>query len=145
MFIGQGDCTYMRAEDIEGSNLLDIVISHGGVLADFPGLANLAHAYSNALVDALRSTAAHTSFGDVNSHGSAGTASHVLCSLNNEHRLVLSLLVLASMKTASKGKWWQKSLREWELEVRSYKSSLLFVNEEPERVVFLSAIEVRSW
>ena len=77
--------------------------------------------------------------------GSAGTASHVLCSLNNEHRLVLSLHVLANMKTASKGKWWQKSLREWELEVRSYKSSLLFVNKEPERVVFLSAIEVRSW
>ena len=115
------------------------------MLADLPRLANLAHAYSNALVDALRSTAAHTSFGDVNSHGSAGTASHVLCSLNNEHRLVLSLHVLASMKTASKGKWWQKSLREWELEVRSYKSSLLLVNEEPERVVFLSAIEVRSW
>ena len=114
-------------------------------LADLPRLANLAHAYNNALVDALRSTAAHTSFGDVNSHGSAGTASHVLCSLNNEHRLVLSLHVLASMKTASKGKWWQKSLREWELEVRSCKSSLLFVNEEPERVVFLSAIEVRCW
>ena len=102
LFIGQGDCTYMRAEDIEGSNLLD-------------------------------------------SHGSAGTASHVLCSLNKEHRLVLSLHVLASMKTASKGKWWQKSLREWELEVRSYKSSSLFVNEEPERVVFLSAIEIQCW
>ena len=49
------------------------------------------------------------------------------------------------MMTASKGKWWQKSLRKWELEVRSYKSSLLFVDEEPERVVFLSAIEVRCW
>ena len=43
-----GDCTYMRAEDIEGSNLLDVMISNGGVLADFAGLANLAHAYSNA-------------------------------------------------------------------------------------------------
>ena len=48
LFIGQGDCTYMRAEDIEGSNLLDVMISNGGVLADFAGLANLAHAYSNA-------------------------------------------------------------------------------------------------
>ena len=25
LFIGQGDCTYMRAEDIEGSNLLDLL------------------------------------------------------------------------------------------------------------------------
>ena len=58
---------------------------------------------------------------------------------------MLSLHVLASVKTASKGKWWQKSLRELELEVRSYKSFSLFVNEEPERVVFLSVIEVRSW
>ena len=48
------------------------------------------------------------------------------------------------MKTTSKGKWWQKSPREWELEVRSYKSFSRFVNEEPERVVFLSVIEVRS-
>ena len=115
------------------------------VLADLPRLANLAHAYSKPLVDVLRSTAAHTSLSDVNSHGSADTASHDLCRLNNEHRLVLSRHVLASMKTASKGKLWQKSLRELELEVRSYKSSLLFVNEEPERVVFLSVIEVRSW
>ena len=46
--MGQGDCTYMRAEDIEGSNLLDVMISNEGVLADFPGLANLAQAYSNA-------------------------------------------------------------------------------------------------
>jgi hypothetical protein len=81
----------------------------------------------------------------MNSHGSAGTASQVLSNFNKEHRFVLSLHVLASMRTASKVKWWQKSLREWELEVRSYKSSLLFVNKEPERVVFLSAIEVRSW
>ena len=79
----------MRAEDIEVSNLLDMEFSHGGVLAYFPGLANLAHAYSNALVDFLRSTAAHTSLSDVNSHGSADTASHDLCRLNNEHRLVL--------------------------------------------------------
>ena len=82
---------------------------------------------------------------DVNAHGSAGTASHVLCSLNNEHRLVLSLLVRASMKTTSKGKWWQKSPREWELEGRSYKSFSRVVNKEPERVVFLSVIEVRRW
>ena len=114
------------------------------MLADLPRLANLAHAYSKPLVVVLRPTDAHTSLSDVNSHGSADTASHDLCRLNNEHRLVLSRHVLASMKTASKGKWWQKSLREWEQEVRSYKSSLLFVNKEPERVVFLSAIEVRS-
>ena len=44
----------------------------------------------------------------------------------------------------SVGYWWQVSLRELELEVRSYKSSLL-LNEEPERVVFLSVIEARSW
>jgi hypothetical protein len=48
------------------------------------------------------------------------------------------------MKTSSKGKLWQKSLREVELEIRSYKSSLLLVNEEPERGVFLFVIEVRS-
>ena len=61
MFIVQGVWTYMRAEDIKVSNLLDMEFSHGGVLAYFPGLANLAHAYSNALVDSLRYTAAHTS------------------------------------------------------------------------------------
>ena len=48
------------------------------------------------------------------------------------------------MRTSSKGKLWQKSLREVELEIRSYKSSLLLVNEEPERGVFLFVIEVRS-
>ncbi len=110
------------------------------MLADFPRRATLAHA-----VDVLRYTVTHTSFSDMNSHGSAGTASHVLCRLNNEHRLVLSPHGLASMKTASKGKWWQKSLRDLELEVRSYKSSLLLVNEVAERVVVSSVIEGRSW
>ena len=42
LFIGQGDCTYMRAENIKVSNMLDIVTSFGDVLADFPRLANLA-------------------------------------------------------------------------------------------------------
>ena len=64
MFIVQGVLTYMRAEDIEVSNLLDMEYSHGGVLAYFPGLANLAHAYSKPLVDVLRPTAAHTSLSD---------------------------------------------------------------------------------
>ncbi len=126
------------------SNLLDIVIRMGVCLLNFFGsrTSRVPTATPSLTLFNLRR---HTSFSDVNSHVSAGTASHVLCRLNNEHRLVLSLHVLASVKTASKGKWWQKSLRELELEVRSYKSFSLFVNEEPERVVFLSVIEVRSW
>ncbi len=42
LFMVQGDGTYMRAENIKVSNMLDIVISFGDVLADFPRLANLA-------------------------------------------------------------------------------------------------------
>ena len=131
-------------EDIEVSNLWDIVIRMGVCWLIFLGsrTSRMPTATPSLMLFNLRR---HTSFSDVNSHGSAGTASHVLCRLNNEHRLVLSLHVLASVKTASKGKWWQKSLRELELEVRSYKSFSLFVNEEPERIVFLSVIEVRSW
>ena len=131
-------------EDIEVSNLLDIVIRMGVCwLILFGSRTSRRPTATPSLT--LFNLRRHTSFSDVNSHGFAGTASHVLCWLNNEHRLVLSLHVLASVKTASKGKWWQKSLRELELEVRSYKSFSLFVNEEPERVVFLSVIEVRTW
>ena len=115
----------------------------GARFSDVVSLISVGY-WSFDMILSFQSTAAHK-FERMNSHGSAGTASQVLSNFNKEHRFVLSLHVLASMRTASKVKWWQKSLREWELEVRSYKSSLLFVNKEPERVVFLSAIKVRSW
>jgi len=114
------------------------------VLGDMRGLAKLARAYSRALADVLRSRATQEKLIDENFHGSAEAASFVLHRLQKDDRLVLSRHALEGMKASHKGYAWQKLRRDLELELCSRKCALLLVSGMPERVVFLSAVSMRS-
>lgn len=111
------------------------------VIVPFKQVADLAEHYSKAMAEVLKAIGS-ANLSDVRT-GDDHIASSVLCRLRDNHRKYMSLHVLDFIKQESAGLFFgDRSVRELEEEVLSCKSSLVFVNGQPERLVFLAVIQL---